>query len=573
VRSALAGLQPSWRDTDLGRALITAAESVEDAATQQREQAPREIVVISDLQSGSRIESLQGFQWPDGVRVRLERIGAASAPTNAGVHLVTEGNDTAAGLRVRVTNVDDATRETFRLRWVDEFAAPSSSPTRGTASATTDASGPTESIVAEAVAPHAPHVDVYVPPGQGRVVRAPPLPEDHPSSRLVLSGDDHAFDNTAFVAHRRARDVTIVYLGSDHADDPAELRFFLEPLFPSTHERTVHVLDWAFESTTLPESAHGVALVIVTEPPRADQIATLREFADKGGTVVYVARSAESAASIYELAGAAPVPVTEATVRGYAMLTDVDFRHPVFAPLSDPRFSDFTKLHFWKHRRIDAAALPDCRVLARFDDGDPAIGEVPLGRGRLVFFASGWGRDDSQLAVWSKFVPLMNALLEYGSGPLGQAAQYLVGEPVPLETLFGARTTVTAVRLPDGTEQPIPAGTTVFDAADVPGIYTFTAAAGDGTQSEVRVAVNLAPAESRTSPLTAEALESAGVRFLQSDSPSALQAAAERERQLQNHELENRQKLWRWLIVAAIAVLVLETLVAGRLAARRTESA
>ncbi len=39
VRSALAELQPSWRETDLGRALIAAAESVEDAASQQREQA------------------------------------------------------------------------------------------------------------------------------------------------------------------------------------------------------------------------------------------------------------------------------------------------------------------------------------------------------------------------------------------------------------------------------------------------------------------------------------------------------------------------------------------------------
>ncbi len=474
---------------------------------------------------------------------------------------MTDADHSAAGLRVRVTNADDATRETFRLRWVDEFSTTNStdSPAHGDP-------GPTTSHVGEA---EASHVDVYVPPGQGRVVRAPALPEDYPSSRLVLAGDDHAFDNTAFVAHRRARDVTIVYLGSDHADDPAGLRFFLEPLFPSTPERTVHVLDWPFETTTLPESEHGVALVIVTEPPRADQIATLREYAGKGGTLAYVARTAESATAIYELVGVAPVPAMEAVVRGYAMLTDVDFRHPVFAPLSGPRFSDFTKLHFWKHRRIDAAALPDCRVLARFDDGDPAIGEVPLGGGRLVFFASGWGRDDSQLAVWSKFVPLMNALLEYGSGPLGQAAQFLVGEPVPLETLFGPRATITGVRLPDGREPSIADGAKTFDAADAPGIYTFTAVAGDGTPSEVRVAVNLAPAESRTSHLTAEALESAGVRFLQSDSPSAQQAAAERERQLHNHELENRQKLWRWLIVAAISVLVLETLLAQRLAARR----
>jgi hypothetical protein len=32
--------------------------------------------------------------------------------------------------------------------------------------------------------------------------------------------------------------------------------------------------------------------------------------------------------------------------------------------------------------------------------------------------------------------------------------------------------------------------------------------------------------------------------------------------------LENRQKLWRWLIVGVLAVLVLETALAGRLAHR-----
>jgi anti-sigma-K factor RskA len=34
-------------------------------------------------------------------------------------------------------------------------------------------------------------------------------------------------------------------------------------------------------------------------------------------------------------------------------------------------------------------------------------------------------------------------------------------------------------------------------------------------------------------------------------------------------ELEKRQKLWRWLIIAALAILLLETVIAGRLSGRR----
>lgn len=564
---SLQDVEPSWRDTDLGRALVTVAANIEDAAAQEREQAPREVIVVSDLQAGSRLDALQDYEWPEGVTVRLQRVGATASPTNAGLHALADGPAGDALLRVRVTNADDSARETFRLRWLDEFA-----DTGATASATDGHLAQRRSDDAKAPAQPAnavpPHVDVYVPPGQARVVRAPPRPEAYRSSRLVLTGDDHPFDNTCFVVQHRARDVTIVYLGSDASDDQAGLRFFIEPLFSSTRDRTVEVVDWSIETTALPAGKHGIALVILTEPPRPDQVDTLRRFADAGGQIVYVARSADSTAALYELAGVPPVAATEAEVNDYSMLSDVDFRHPIFAPLADPRFSDFTKLHFWKHRRIDVAPLPDCRVLARFDDGDPAIGEVPLGNGRIVFFAAGWNHDDSQLAVWSKFVPLMNALLESGSGPIEAAGQFLVGQPIRLAAVAGPNTTINAVRLPDGSQRAISGDAATFDDARAPGIYTFEATDADGSQSEVRVAVNLAAAESRTTPLGSETLEAAGVRLAQSDLPSVVQAAADRERQLLNRELENRQKLWRWLIVAALAVLVVETVLAGRLAAR-----
>ena len=39
---------------------------------------------------------------------------------------------------------------------------------------------------------------------------------------------------------------------------------------------------------------------------------------------------------------------------------------------------------------------------------------------------------------------------------------------------------------------------------------------------------------------------------------------------LHNTELEARQKLWRWLIVAALVVLILESWLAGRLTRQGT---
>ena len=41
-----------------------------------------------------------------------------------------------------------------------------------------------------------------------------------------------------------------------------------------------------------------------------------------------------------------------------------------------------------------------------------------------------------------------------------------------------------------------------------------------------------------------------------------------RERHLRTIELENRQKMWRWMIVGVLGLLAAETALAGRLAHR-----
>ena len=86
--------------------------------------------------------------------------------------------------------------------------------------------------------------------------------------------------------------------------------------------------------------------------------------------------------------------------------------------------------------------------------------------------------------------------------------------------------------------------------------------------------MNLEPAESRTAPLPADELERLGVPgpVSQFRWPAATRI---RKVRLQNAELEARQKLWRWFILATLVVLGLETWLAGwttRRAALREEA-
>jgi hypothetical protein len=288
----------------------------------------------------------------------------------------------------------------------------------------------------------------------------------------------------------------------------------------------------------LPEDVANASVVFVSDALSAAQAGALRAQALAGKTLVFAPKSA-AAATLGALIGREGVAMTEVTPTNYAMFAEIDFKHPLFAPFADPRFSDFTKIHIWKYRKLDAAAIPDARVLARFDSGAPAVIEAALGKGRLFVLTTGWQPDDSQLAVSTKFVPLLWSLLELGGGVSAAPAQWFVGDTAPLP--------------------PGPAGTEQTEK-DVrftqPGIREVKT--GERT---VRFAVNLDANESRTAPLGADELERLGVPLTPAETTSVV--TGDSKIVLQGVEAENRQKLWRWFIAATLAVLLVESALAG----------
>jgi hypothetical protein len=232
--------------------------------------------------------------------------------------------------------------------------------------------------------------------------------------------------------------------------------------------------------------------------------ALLRPWIEQGGMLLLVPAEQEAATSL-------PIFFDDVEVKGaekvrddhYLLLGDINFSHPLFAPFASPRYSDFTKVHFWKHRPLSLHTPATTSVVARFDNGDPAILERTLGQGRILAFVSGWQPDDSQLALSSKFVPLMGGILDLACGGAATPASVSIGAPVPLSP---SQTSSTTIFAPDGREVPVAAGAATFTATDQPGIYRVIASA-----AETRFAVNLPAAESDTAPLDAEQLEQRGV--------------------------------------------------------------
>jgi hypothetical protein len=353
--------------------------------------------------------------------------------------------------------------------------------------------------------------------------------------------------------------LSVVYLGNDSGQDPHQPLYFLERAFQETRRQAVEVVLSPAEKPISEAAVQAAAFLVATDSMPEERARVLRAQVAAGQTLLFALKNDATTASLASLVGVDRLKVEETQPKNYAMLTDIDFLNPFFAPFADPRFSDFTRIHFWKYRRLDPAAIPNSRVLAKFDGEAPAILEVPIGKGRLIVFTSGWQPEDSQLALSTKFVPLLYALLE-GSAPGGLLPiQYAVGDVLPLAPFAAGTQSVLSIAAPDGSKLNLAGGETNFSRTMTPGIYTM-----DSTTRPVRFAVNLDPSESRTAPLPSDELERLGAPMARQTPMVAREA--DRKALLRNSELENRQKLWRWLIIAAFSVLIIETWLAGKTA-------
>lgn len=548
VSESLKALQPSFHATQLGQAMIQAADLLEDQADERA--AERHLIVVSDFQTGSRWEALNGYQWPDSVHVQMVQVNDQLAATNAALQPVANESTTDDTIRLRVSNSEDADREQFTVRWIDEFSDPA--------------------VLSE----NETSVTVFVPPGQSKVIRAPQRPDHQISQRLLISGDDITFDNTCFVARRKPWQANILFIGAETRSGPESLSFFVQPVFPSTANRHVSVSIWNDESAQPPIAQESVTLVIVGGELTDVQLSWARNWVQQGGAMLFVATSAGQSQQLGGLLNVAQLDVREATLVDYAMLGEIDFQHPILAPFDSPRFADFTRLRFWKHRTFDPGNFENLRILARFDDGSPAIfectaagdvsnGEQSVSSGRVIVIAAGWNRIDSELAVWSKFVPLMNGLLEYLGERRISRPSFLVGEVITPREL-GLLSPRTSMQRPDQDPQEVASDAAV--ELDMPGVYAVAESDAElATDRAVRFAVNLQPDESKTAVITDDILASVGIVLHKAEGPAARpEPRSEAEtRQLMNRELESKQQLWKKVLAAALVVLILETALAG----------
>ncbi|MGZ8899671.1 MAG: hypothetical protein ACXW3Z_06210, partial [Limisphaerales bacterium] len=339
-------------------------------------------------------------------------------------------------------------------------------------------------------------------------------------------------------------EVLVGYYGNEAANDPQQMRYYLHRAFDQTNLSTRVV---AF-TNSIPTNAVNLGVLVIGDAPTSEVAELAKGLLRAGRTVLLPVRDAASANLISSLTGGLLVSAPEAEVKSYGLFGRISFQHPLFAPFSDARFSDFTKIHFWKYRALDLSSVTNANVIAAFDSGEPLLTEIPIEKGRLLVLGTTWRPTDSQFALSSKFVPLLFGILEQSANLRLFANQYIVGDTIPIP--------------PDAAEMKLPNGETKSVTGDR---FSETTAPGVYAAGEFQFAVNVDPAESRIAPLAPEELSSLGVPLGIGGEVREQRASEARERSLLATDTEARQKMWRNFLLAALVFIVVESWLSGRL--------
>ncbi|XZE37044.1 BatA domain-containing protein [Pirellulaceae bacterium SH501] len=548
---SLEGLKPTWFSADLTKAIGSALDTAQVDSEVESDAPPQkiELVVISDFQQSMKLDELASIAWPSGTQfVPLILPQSSKQASNARALLLEDvdlssdspeavsmmSGAAATEFRARISNGNESASEKFQLAWLDS----QSKPLEG-----------------------GPALESTVLRGKSQIVRLGTIPEN--AVCLELKGDSVSFDNRFYFAPKKRIPKKVLAVEKAGTEPSDELSYFLKqvPLGNEKYDVEFQRVDSLVGMTD--EQWNDIVLVFASVQTSVQDLQRLKQFAEGGGHVVWVwdepANDSDfDLEGIYQQVFGAPIGrVSEASVKQYAMLERIQFSSYLFQSLSDPKFNDFTKIRFWKHRDLELSEPDSWQILSSFDNRKPAILERKVGEGLWTIFAAGWQPRESQLALSSKFVPIVVNRVQASLPIARYANQMRVGDAMVVPSGVSLRD------IARGNPVVIQSNEEVEWVADEPGLFGLE----DKDKKMTYVAVNLSEAESESGQHDIQRIAQTGVPLSE---PGDAERAAGMQRQLRAVELESNQSSWRWLLCSVLGLIGLESVWSIR---RRTAEA
>ncbi|HVT39656.1 MAG TPA: BatA domain-containing protein [Gemmatimonadaceae bacterium] len=337
---------------------------------------------------------------------------------------------------------------------------------------------------------------------------------------------------------------------------------------------TFHVTVKSADAITTAD-LQGRALIVLNEvPPPAGAVgAKLRELIAGGAGLLVVPGDLTTDRWPAEWRALIPLrlgAVVDRTASAGGTLASVNYGHPVFELFSAPRSGDFSTARLFRYRAMTAPG--DSGVLARFDDGSPALVEGATSGGKVLVWGSTLDEYWTDLPLQPVFLPFIHELAKYAGRYADPRAWYTAGEVLDLSR-HGELTAAFQVTTPAASSDASPlvlespsgkrlrlsaGGAAHLAELREQGFYELrgpTTPVGSGRP----IAVNVDLSESDLSHFDPRELVAAV------SAPAGSGDVALAGGVVLPEELERRQTMWWYLLLAALIFMAAETVLSNRL--------
>jgi len=532
------------RATRYGQALKIGEKSALDAGADRRI-----LYVISDFQKSGWATDENDFRLGSGIELRPIDVGSDrfSNLTLGDVQVLDAEEDKGVGLRIRFSAVNLGTEDRKAARvalTVDDRTA------------------------AERRA------DVARGAVEGMEFQLPALLPGMHNVALEVEDSGLARDNR-FVLTMEARGKIPVLSVETAAAGRRPPSFFLATalnISAVSRYRLTAITPQEFAS--LPSIPGGLVIWNNTAGAGAGLQARLQQFAKGGGGLIVVLADGSLAADFgRSFASWLPVKVGDPGGNSggrpgqrpgsdYALLTDLRMDHPIFRPFDAPNSGSFSGARIFRHARLQVSE--GAQVLARFDNGDPALVSCEVDKGRVLVLATSADDAANDLPVKAVYAPLWHQMLRFLENFRQERQWYDVGDTISPRRLLveaAVRKGKSNLNLNQAMVVMDPSRRRVTLAPGSDAVELDAAGFYDVRTEELAAGVAVNPA-ARESDLTHGNAEEMAAGWMSTEAKAAPVISSD---ELPTPEEQDRRtRWWRYLLAGMLAALVLEGLLANR---------
>ncbi len=523
VRFAIRSLTAGWDGTDYEQALRGAESLLGEIETT----GPKRIVMISDFQAPGWSQNTATFKLANSTQLTTIDVAGNEpvsnvAITNVEARGVVFGQKYLDNLAVHVSNFGDTPREHIQV----DFQI-------------------NEQTVEKR--------DISLNSRDSKVIEFTGFNLNEGANRCTIDivSADFAPDNRFYFTLRRETPAKalIVESASRGRSDSLHLQSAL-----TTNDDLPFTFTLKSTGSVDPSSISEYALVVLNDAgPISGALAdALNKFVEAGGQVIASTGPRTSVDSFNAMQRIMPATLREAvqTKAGESVaITNVKFDHPIFEVFQESgRLAAAHVIGYFRSEPSTAAT-----VLARFEDGSPALVESRTGKGRVMLFTSSLGPSWNDLPLTPLYLPFMHQMVRYagareenswyGLGQTFTVRKEANGQLPPVDTPAGARLSE-GRNTPDG-DLLVTARELGFYRLRYNGQPGFAAVDTDGAEGDFT--------KLNFGEFVAGVTGGAG---------SGEGSAANRN--MSGEEVEGRQKVWWSLLFLALLLLIAESVLARR---------